>query len=96
MSFIQQIPRQFNRLNVEALNLNQNGVYGLFKEGQWVYVGKGDVRQRLLAHLDGDNPSILRAGPTHWVDEVHSEPNMSLREKELIIELNPSCNKKVG
>jgi hypothetical protein len=56
MPFVQQTPRIFNRENVEALNPNQLGVYGLFKQGKWIHVGKGDIRQRLLAHLNGDNP----------------------------------------
>jgi hypothetical protein len=96
MPFIQQTARTFNKLNVEAITPNQFGVYGIFKNGRWIYVGKGDIRQRLLAHLGGDNPSILAAQPTHWVDEVCTEPTMSIREKQLIIECQPLCNKKVG
>lgn len=95
MSFIQQTPRAFSRQDIEALNLNQNGVYGLFKQGRWVYVGKGDIRTRLLAHLNGDNQYITREIPTHWVGEVISG-DPSNREKELILELRPSCNQKVG
>lgn len=96
MPFIQQTPRTFNGQNVEALNPNQFGVYGIFKQGVWIYVGKGDIRKRLLDHLNGDNPSILLARPTHWVDETHTDPVMSIREKQLIIELRPSCNQKIG
>lgn len=86
--------RQFTRANVESLNPNQFGVYGIFRQGQWIYVGKGDIRARLLAHLTGDMPCILQSGPTHWVDEV--TPYMDAREKQLILELTPSCNQKVG
>lgn len=95
MPFTQQTPRQYTRKNVEALRANQEGVYGLFKQGQWIYVGKGDIRQRLLDHLNGDNPCVSRQGPTHWVDEV-IQGDPSAREKQLIIELTPSCNQKVG
>ena len=90
MPFPQQQPRVFNKQNVLALKENQYGVYGIFRQGHWIYVGKGDIRERLLAHLDGDNPCILNAQPTHWVDEVTS--NADAREKQLIRELNPSCN----
>jgi len=96
MPFIKQAPRAFNRQNVEALNPNQFGVYGIFRQGRWIYIGKGDIRQRLLDHLNGDSPSILAAQPTHWVDEVCDDPVMSNREKQLIIELNPLCNQKIG
>ena len=96
MPFVQQTPRLFTRENIEAINPGQLGVYGLFKEGVWVYVGKGNIRKRLLDHLNGDNPCIVRAQPTYWVDEVCVDPAMSLREQQLILECNPLCNQKVG
>ncbi|MCC6962538.1 MAG: GIY-YIG nuclease family protein [candidate division Zixibacteria bacterium] len=95
MPFLQQQPGLFARANIEALNSNQIGVYGLFRQGVWVYVGKGDIRQRLLDHLNGDNPCITRENPTHWVAEVTSG-DPSIRERELITELQPVCNKRVG
>ncbi|MFZ3322358.1 MAG: hypothetical protein WA190_08310 [Usitatibacter sp.] len=95
MPFPQQVPRAFTRANVEALNPDQMGCYGLFvHQGGWVYVGKGDIRQRLLDHISGGNPDITRARPTHWVDVVTGD--MDNEEKRLILELKPSCNKKVG
>lgn len=95
MSFIEQAPREFTRQNIEALNQNQIGVYGIFRSGVWIYVGKGDIRQRLLSHLNGDNPCIMREHPTYWVGEVLTiDP--SVREKQLILELQPICNQKVG
>ncbi len=96
MAFAEQTIRTFSRADVEALVPNQFGVYGIFRQGQWVYIGKGDIKRRLLAHLSGDNPAILAWQPTHWVGEIHLDPQMSIREKQLIIELNPPCNKKVG
>lgn len=84
----------FTRASVEALNLNQTGVYGLFKGNVCIYVGKGDIRARLLAHLNGDNPCISRQAPTHWVGELWSNPDA--REISLIVELNPVCNQRVG
>jgi len=95
MPFPAQQPRSFTKQNVEAINPGQMGCYGLFiNQGGWVYVGKGDIRARLLAHLNGDNPCIIRNRPTHWVDVVTN--NMDALEKALIIELSPTCNRKVG
>lgn len=94
--FTNQTPREFTKVNIESLNIGQNGVYVIFRKEFWIYVGKGDIRQRLLAHINGDNPDILRQGPTHWVGEIWNDPDMSLREKELIVKLQPICNKKVG
>ena len=94
MPFPPQTARAFTRANVETLNPDQWGCYGIFKQGQWIYVGKGDIRTRLLAHLNGDIPCITRSGATHWVDMVTA--NFDRVEKELIVELNPICNQKVG
>jgi hypothetical protein len=95
MPFPAQIPRAYTKANVETLKENQIGVYGLFKKGFWVYVGKGDIRRRLFAHLTGDNSCITIQVPTHWVDEV-TIGDPSEREKRLIAELNPTCNKQMG
>jgi excinuclease UvrABC nuclease subunit len=94
MPFPKQNPREFTRTNVEAIKPNQTGVYGLFKQNRWIYIGRGDLRERLLAHFDGDNPCIAREGPTHYVDVVTS--NAVEQEKKLIVEHNPICNRKVG
>lgn len=94
MPFIEQPPRLFNKTQIEVLKESQYGVYGIYRLGVWVYVGKGDIRQRLLDHLNGDNPSILQQSPTHWVAEVTS--NADMREKQLILECTPICNKRVG
>jgi len=94
MPFIAQTPRIYNQRNVEALKLDQMGVYGLLHQNNCIYIGKGDIRTRLLAHLNGDNPMILKHQPTHWVDEV--TVNLDAREIELIQEMNPVCNQRIG
>ena len=70
------------------------GVYGLFQADHWIYVGSGDIRNRLLAHFNGDNPRIARERLTHWVDEV--TPSYIQLEKDLTIELTPACNQRSG
>jgi len=94
MPFPAQTPRAFVKSNVEALNPSQYGCYGLLKNGIVIYVGKGDIRTRLLAHLNGDNGCISRRVPDQWVDEVTTD--MDRREKQLILEFNPVCNQRVG
>jgi hypothetical protein len=94
MTFPQQIARPFTRAEGEALEPEQSGCYGLFRGEVWVYIGKGDIRQRLLDHLNGDNPCITRQAPTHWVSVV--TPFADEREKSLILECKPVCNKRVG
>lgn len=94
MPFPEQAPKPFTRARVEQITPGQKGCYGLFKGTTCVYVGKGDIRDRLLAHLNGDNACITREAPTHWVDTVTND--MDSVEKALILELDPVCNKKVG
>ena len=90
-------PRPYTKADIERLNPDQNGVYGIFNAQGWIYVGRGDIRDRMLRHVGGDNPCINRHSPTHWVNEVtRSDAAMELREKTLIIELDPACNERVG
>lgn len=89
--------RPYTRTDIEFLNPNQNGVYGIANTTHWVYVGKGDIRERMLAHYNGDNSCIVLKQPTRWTAEVFTDKSkVDAREKELILELTPSCNKKVG
>ena len=94
MPFLQQMPKPFTRSLIEGLRPGQMGVYGLYRPNQWIYVGSGDIGARLLDHITGDIACITAAIPTHWVDEVTT--NYINREKDLIVELSPSCNQRVG
>lgn len=93
MPFMQQLPREYSKATVEAMDKRQIGVYGLFKQGVWVYVGKGDIRQRLLDHLNGDNPCITKFSPTSFMAEI-TGGDPSERQRQLIEELQPACNGK--
>ncbi len=94
MSFPQETPREFNRTNVESIKRGQMGCYGLLRGKLWIYIGKGDIQERLLAHLNGDNECINRYRPTHWVDMLTS--NYDQWERNLIREYDPICNERVG
>jgi hypothetical protein len=59
-----------------------------------IYIGKGDIRDRMLAHFDGDNACIARNRPTQWVSIITA--NADATEKTLILEYTPTCNQKVG
>lgn len=86
--------RPFTREDILAIDPGQDGVYGLFKADQWIYIGKGDIRDRLLDHYNGDNYCISAQRPTHWIGWVTSD--MDRIERELIRELQPCCNQRVG
>jgi hypothetical protein len=92
--FPQQESRPFTKAGIEWLAANQNGVYGILRSNAWIYIGRGDLRIRLLAAFNGENQRITREAPTHYVTLVTS--NDVAMEKALILELNPIANQKVG
>lgn len=94
MPFPKQDPLPFTKEGIERLNPNQNGVYGIFRSDAWIYVGRGDLRTRLLAAFNGENPRITRERPTSCVTMVTA--NDVEMEKALILELKPLANQKVG
>lgn len=94
MPFPQQTPRPFTSADIQQVNPGQTGVYGIFRKDVWIYVGRGDIRDRMLRHVNGDNPAITASLPTHWVSEVTA--NDIQRERELILELGPTCNQRAG
>lgn len=83
--------RPYTKERISSLNPNQNGVYGIFKDATAIYIGSGDIRERLLAHIGGDNPCITQKNPNLWTAEV-SKGDPTGREGKLITEYQPTCN----
>lgn len=96
MPFPEQTPRLFIREGIEALTPDQTGCYGIYSGSTCICVGKGDIRGRLLDRLAGGSvdTGIHRENPTHFVTVLSDNPDEL--EKELILELDPICNKQVG
>jgi excinuclease UvrABC nuclease subunit len=93
MPFPEQRPIPFTSAGVQSLAAGYCGCYGIFRDGQWVYVGKAtDLRARLMDHLR--DPNILGQAPTHFVTALHMSPEAL--EKQLILECRPCVNQKVG
>jgi hypothetical protein len=90
MPFIEPTLRPFCKSDILGFNPGQIGVYGLLRDKQWIFIGKGDIRIRLLAHLNGDNEDVSREQPSHWVAEITDD--YLKRELELIKEYQPLCN----
>ncbi len=88
MPFPIQKPFSFDADTVRAISPGQVGCYGLFRRDRWIFVGAGDIRQRLLGDLR--SPWILRQRPTHWV--AVAIPDLRAEERRLIEELDPICN----
>lgn len=85
----------FTQDNVDK-SPDADGVYGLVrgKEQAVVYIGQGNIRDRLQSHFRGDNACITSARPDSYYREICSNPKA--REKELFESWTTLCNKKVG
>ena len=64
--------RPYTRENILTLKPNQNGVYGIFRDTVAIYVGSGDLRERLLAHMNGGVWNGVRILEEETVEEMHT------------------------
>jgi excinuclease UvrABC nuclease subunit len=89
---------QFNRASVLLNAPEQSGVYALFNEGVWVYIGEAkNIRDRLLQHLTNEeNACVARSHPQWFAYELVSPVYRVARQDQLILELHPTCNKRLG
>lgn len=94
MPFPTQDPRLFIRSQIESITPRQMGCYGIYNATKWISIGKGDIRDRLLAHLNGENDCITRHQPTLVVTVVTND--MDATERSLILEYRPVCNRRLG
>lgn len=73
---------------------NAQGVYSIQdKAGKVIFVGKGNVRERLLKHWDRKNSidaSLWNYNPATFRFELTDRP--AEREAELVHDLKPPCN----
>lgn len=76
---------------------NLSGVYAIWRQNEWIYVGEtNDLQRRLLEHLDGDNRCITGRAPTNCGFELVSSAQRVQRQNALILELSPTCNQRLG
>jgi len=84
----------YSQSSIQSNAPRQSGVYGLFSPGKWIYVGEsGDIQERVMQHLNGDNPCITRQSPVSFTFELVSAANRVGRQNALIQEFAPVCNK---
>lgn len=75
----------------------QSGVYAIYNQQSWIYVGEGqDIKARLLAHFRGDNACITRWAPTAFQFEAVGADQRVARQDALILALKPACNQRLG
>jgi predicted GIY-YIG superfamily endonuclease len=97
MPFATNLGYAFNADTIKNMVPASSGVYGLFNNKGWVYVGESkDIERRLLEHLNTSGTCISRANPTHCIWELSAEHTRVQRQNALILELGPPCNQMLG
>ena len=88
----------FTEQGIAAYAPTGSGVYGIYSATEWIYVGESkNLETRLYEHLCGlsdQSARIWLRNPTAFVCElVAGEVARQFRERVLIAELNPYCNR---
>jgi excinuclease UvrABC nuclease subunit len=87
----------FSEAGIAAYAPRESGVYGIYKEGTWIYIGEArDIEARLYEHLRGESDQsarILRQRPTGFIFERCDARTRTTREAQLIAELTPISNR---
>lgn len=84
----------FNRQTLMSSGPRTAGVYALWRNDRWIYVGQStNIFERLLEHLSAAEGCIARERPTGFGFElIPDAQGRQAREDELIRELSPVCN----
>ena len=104
MPFRQPYSHAYMERSVKASAPQVSGVYGIYarsaSQNDWIYVGESEnIQKRLIEHLQGKGPEdqcILSHRPTGFTYEAVSADRRVARQDELILELRPHCNQKLG
>jgi predicted GIY-YIG superfamily endonuclease len=90
----QGIPFNYDRKTIVTVAPTAPGVYILWRTDRWIYIGEClDLRDRLLAHMQGDNEWITREAPRGFGFElIPAAEQRAARREALIRELTPACN----
>jgi excinuclease UvrABC nuclease subunit len=89
---------QFNRATIAASAPEASGVYALFNEGIWLYIGEAqNIKERLLQHLtNSHNTDVTKSNPQWFAYELVAPVYRVARQDSLIGACRPSCNKRLG
>lgn len=93
MPFPDQARRSFAAAEIERLPPGKRGVYGLFNDAGCVFVGKGNLRERLLLHLKSgytEEAHCVRKNAPAWF-LIEETENFIVRHMGLVVEYAPRC-----
>ena len=87
----------FTETKITQIAPTGSGVYGILNSEKWIYVGEtNNLQRRLLEHLNETGTCIKKAGPTLFTWESSEAANRVTRQDNLILELKPACNQRLG
>jgi hypothetical protein len=92
MPFAPQNIYRFTRPSISRALLSQRGVYGIYNEKHWIFIGSSDdIRASLIEHWETD--AVLgREQPTGFMFEASDVPRV--RAALLIAEYRPVLNER--
>lgn len=95
MPFDPPFPRMFTASSVREHAPALSGVYGISNSGEWIYIGESDnIQAALLLHLQGLSSTLVKRLPTGFVFEVCDRNTRSVRQDRLVLEYEPTCNRR--
>jgi excinuclease UvrABC nuclease subunit len=98
MSFANQNSLPFTERGIAQYSPTRSGVYGIYNNRTWIYVGEaGDIQARLLEHVRGQSTEsgcILQNNPTSFTYELVEANQRMAREAQLRSELRSVCNQQ--
>jgi len=96
MPFDATTGHSFSEAGIATYAPRESGVYGIYSNQQWIYVGCSEnIEKSLYAHLHRQSEEsycILSRSPTDFVFDLGSEMWPKIRAEGLIQELKPACN----
>lgn len=89
--------RSFTMISVDKNAPPASGVYGLANERQWIYVGESaNIQAELRRHLQHPDPFLKDHPPSGFTFELSSAEQRISRQNQLVFELEPIANRRVG
>jgi hypothetical protein len=93
MSWNNPVPYVFGLFSVMDNAPAESGIYAIYNDKSYIYIGEtGDIRARLINHLNGDYPCIMSRCPRSFSYELAPSGRRFRRQAEVIRELTPLCN----
>lgn len=97
MPFTDNTHHAFTETGIAAFAPTVSGIYGIYNNGEWIYVGESEnVETRLYEHhrrRSDQSSRIWARNPTGFVFErIVGEQARKARERALIAELRPTAN----